>query len=126
MAMTRSGRSVITIGPDTPPAWRMCVIRSFASSARTRAGSERSSSTCRTRAGSGAAGSSPTTSSSRASRRGMTALPRNPLAPVTRMRFAMFAPGECVMLVKTAAGGRGGIRTHEGPCEPWRFSRPLP
>ena len=23
-------------------------------------------------------------------------------------------------------GGRGGIRTHEGPCEPWRFSRPLP
>jgi hypothetical protein len=24
------------------------------------------------------------------------------------------------------SGGRGGIRTHEGPREPWRFSRPLP
>jgi hypothetical protein len=41
MAMTRSGLSAITIGPDMPPAWRTCVIRTSASSARTRAASDK-------------------------------------------------------------------------------------
>ena len=38
------------------------------------------------------------------------------------------APEEILLfqLVMARIGGRGGIRTHEGPCDPWRFSRPLP
>src|SRR6266566_5261955 len=36
MAMIRSGRSVITMGPEMPPAWMTWLIRSSASNSRRR------------------------------------------------------------------------------------------
>ena len=86
IAITPAGSSASTIGPDTPPAWMMCVIFSRAIRSRRRARSERSSITCVL---GDATGSSPIASESRA----MMARPTKPLDPVTRT--AIGPPYQC-------------------------------
>src|SRR5947209_7358098 len=80
MAIPPAGSSAITIGPDTPPAWMMCVIFSRAITSRRRARSERSSITCVVGDG---RGSRPSAFRPAAARRDMITRPTNPLDPVT-------------------------------------------
>src|SRR5215213_5945614 len=129
MAMTPAGSSVITIGPDTPPAWTMCVIFSRTIKSRRPARSERSSMTCVVAAG---RGSRPMAFFPVAARRDMITRPTKPLDPVTSVTNSLMVsdhaarakPGNRLRVVAEARHDLVGMLTKPRCGAIFRLRRP--